>query len=152
MVINAGTNNRPKRLWQLPFSYRSIPGLVTSLDLVLIVIAGIAAATFYHEIAFGAPGVLERSIAVALFVALIFVAITRLNSLYRPTQLLLWNVQLNNVIWIWCVTFFLLSGWLFVWKTGDDVSRGAVLSFWGLGLFALISERAFLRLFLERSL
>jgi putative colanic acid biosysnthesis UDP-glucose lipid carrier transferase len=152
MVINSGTTNRPKRLWHLPFAYRSIAGLVTGLDLLLIVVAGLVSATFYHELVFGSPGVLERSIAVALFVALIFVAITRLNNLYSPTQLLLWNVQLNNVIWIWCVTFFLLSGWLFVWKSGDDVSRGAILSFWGLGLLSLILQRAFVRLLIERAL
>jgi putative colanic acid biosynthesis UDP-glucose lipid carrier transferase len=148
----AGAAGLPGSLWRLPLSYHSIPGLVIGFDFLLIVVAGLIAATAYHEVVFDSPGVIGRSIAVALFVALIFVAITRLNDLYTPTHLLLWNVQLNNVVWIWCVTFFLLSGWLFVWKAGDDISRGAVLSFWTLGLIALISQRAFLRLFLERSL
>jgi putative colanic acid biosynthesis UDP-glucose lipid carrier transferase len=148
----AGVAGQPGSLWRLPLSYRSIPGLVIGFDLLLIVVAGLISATAYHELVFGSPGVIERNIAVSIFVALIFVAITRLNDLYTPTQLLLWNVQLNNIIWIWCVTFFLLSGWLFVWKAGDDVSRGAVLSFWSLGLIALILQRAFLRLFFERSL
>lgn len=149
---DANAASQLSSLWRLPFSYRSIPGLVIGFDLLLIVVTGLISAITYHEIAFGSSGVIERSVAVSLFVALIFVAITRLNNLYAPMQLLLWNVQLNNVIWIWCVTFFLLSGWLFVWKAGDDVSRGAVLSFWSLGLFAVVLQRAFLRLFLERSL
>src|ERR1700730_7520377 len=75
----AGVVNRPSSFWQLPLSYRSVPGLVTGFDLLLIVVTGLISATAYHEIAFGSPGVIGRSIAVSLFVALIFVTITRLH-------------------------------------------------------------------------
>src|SRR5579871_343650 len=145
-------SDSPKSIRLLPFTYQSIAGLVITLDLLLITLVGLVTATLYHEIVFDSLGAIERNVAVALFVAVIFVAIFRLNKLYSPTQLLLWNVQLNNVLWIWCVTFFLLSGWLFVWKAGDDISRGAVISFWSAGLVVLILERAFLRLFIERAL
>ena len=118
---------------------------------MLIVALGLLAAALYQEIFLEAPIPFERSLAVALFAALVFVGIARLQKLYVPNQLLLWNVQVSNVIWIWCASFFLLSGWLFMWKSGE-VSRGAVMTFWVLGLVVLIAQRAFWRFFIERAL
>ncbi len=137
---------------QLPITYRGIPGLAAGLDAVLIIGVGLLSGVLYHQLVFGGPGPLRRDLAVAVFVAIIFVGVARHHRLYRPSQLLLWNVQLNNIIWIWCAAFFLLSGWVFVWKAGDDVSRGAVLLFWGLGLLILLPQRLLLRFCIERAL
>jgi putative colanic acid biosynthesis UDP-glucose lipid carrier transferase len=146
----ATTLKGSSRPW--PIAYRNIAGLVAALDFLLIVAVGMFADALYHEVVFGDVNQTRRGAAVALFVAIIFVGFVRRQRLYDPSQLLLWNVQLNNVVWIWCATFFLLSGWLFIWKTGDDVSRGAILSFWGLGLVLLLVHRSFWRFFIERAL
>lgn len=140
---------KPARQW--PIAYREIADFAALLDFALIVALGLFAAALYQEVFLDAPIPFERSLAVALFAALVFVGIARLQKLYVPNQLLLWNVQVNNVIWIWCATFFLLSGWLFMWKSGE-VSRGAVMTFWTLGLVVIIAQRAFWRFFIERAL
>lgn len=150
--FNPSCDTGLSRFWRLFLSYRNIPSLATGFDFLLIIVTGLISEASYHAAVFGGPGLVGRGVAVALFVALIFVVISRLNDLYSPTQLLLWNVQLNNTIWIWSVAFFLLSGWLFVWGAGKDVSRGSVISFWGIGLIALVGARAFWRVFLAKAL
>lgn len=150
--LDPGRGAGLRGFWRPALSYRSIPGLAIGFDFLLIIVTGLISEATYHAAVFGGFGFVERSVAVALFVALIFVVIARMNNLYIPTQLLLWNAQLNNTIWIWSVAFFLLSGWLFVWGAGKDVSRGSVISFWGIGLVALIGARAFWRIFLAKAL
>jgi putative colanic acid biosynthesis UDP-glucose lipid carrier transferase len=147
LEVNPTSGSRP---W--PIAYRDIAGFVAALDFVLIIAVGMFADALYHEVVFGDAGQTRRGAAVALFVAIIFVGFVRRQRLYEPSQLLLWNVQLNNVVWIWCATFFILSGWLFIWKSGDDVSRGAILSFWSIGLVFLLAHRSFWRFFIERAL
>jgi Undecaprenyl-phosphate glucose phosphotransferase len=143
---------KPQNVRQSPISYRSIAGIVTGLDALLIFATGLLSSTIYHLIVFGDAGPVARSAAVSLFVVLIFVGIARRNDLYNPNQLLLWNLQVSNVIWIWCATFFLLSGWLFLWKAGEDVSRGAVISFWAGGFVILLLHRSFWRFYIARAL
>jgi len=138
------------RSW--PISYRGIAGWVAAFDVLLIVGMGLLSEALYHQLVLGGPSHLRQAAAIGAFVAVIFVAITQHHKLYRPSQLILWNVQLNNVVWIWCATFFLLSGFLFVWKASEDVSRGAILSYGGFGLLALLSHRLFWRSFLKRAL
>lgn len=144
--------NGPKNTWLWPIPYRGIAGLVASLDFLLITGIGLLSSELYHRFILNSSGVLHRDIAISLFVALIFVGIFRLQKLYSAAHLLLWNVQINHVTWIWCATFFMMSGWLFLWKTGDDVSRGAILSFWGLGFILLLFHRAFWRFYLEQAI
>jgi putative colanic acid biosynthesis UDP-glucose lipid carrier transferase len=140
---------RTVRQW--PVAYREIPNFAALVDFIAILVAGLVAAEGYHELVLNTSSPMERSLAVSLFAAVVFVGVTRLQQLYRPTQLLLWNVQVSGAIWIWCATFFLLSGWLFMWKS-SEVSRGAVMTFWVFGLIVLIAVRAFWRFFLERAL
>src|SRR5260221_7246544 len=143
---------RPSSVRQSPISYRSIAGIVTGVDILLILATGLLSSTLYHYVVFGDVGPVLRSAAVSLFVVLVFVGVARRHDLYNPNQLLLWNLQVSNFIWIWCATFFLLSGWLFMWKAGDDVSRGAVISFWAAGFVILLSHRSFWRFFIARAL
>ena len=136
---------------QWPIAYREIGDFAALIDFFLIVAVGLIASEFYHAYFLEAPAPFERSLAVGLFAATGFVGLTRLQKFYNPTQLLLLDAQVNNVIWVWCTTFFLLSGWLFMWKSGD-ISRGAVMLFWAMGLVVLIAQRVFWRFFIERAL
>jgi putative colanic acid biosynthesis UDP-glucose lipid carrier transferase len=142
----------PKPLRQWPISYRAIADLIAILEVLLITGIGIGSSSAYHYFAFDSTGPVERSIAISVFAVVIFVGLNRLQKSYAPTQILLWNFQINTVIWTWCATFFLLSGWLFLWKSGDDVSRGSVILFWAVGLAAMLFHRAFWRIFIERAL
>jgi len=145
-------SNQVKRSRPWPISYRGIAGLVAGFDFLLIVGAGLLSEQLYHEFILGGPSHLRQATAIATFVALIFVALVQHSKLYRPSQLILWNVQFSNVIWIWCATFFLLTAFLFVWKAGDDFSRGTILLYGGFGLSVMLLHRIFWRLFLERAL
>jgi Undecaprenyl-phosphate glucose phosphotransferase len=148
----AGFDERPGSLRPSPLSYRSIASLALGLDVLFIAATGLLSSTLYHYVVFGDAGPVQRSAAVALFVVLVFVGFANHNKLYNPNQLLLWNLQVSNVVWIWCATFFLLSGWLFLWKAGDDISRGAVITFWAVGLLVLLLHRSFWRFYIERAL
>ncbi len=141
---------KPPRQW--PISYRGIADLAATLDALLILGVGTGTSTAYHYFAFASTGPVERSIAISIFAIVIYVGLNRFQKSYSPTQLLSWNFQINTVIWTWCATFFLLSGWLFLWKSGDDVSRGSVVLFWTIGLVVMLCHRAFWRIFIERAL
>jgi len=141
-----------KSLHSWPISYRGIAGLVAGLDFLLIVGMGLLCETLYHQFVLGGESHPRQAIAVGAFVAVMFVAIVQQHKLYRPSQLMLWNVQFNNVVWVWCATFFLLSGFLFIWKTSTEVSRGTILSYGSFGLLALLLHRLFWRSFLRRAL
>jgi len=95
-----GGRAKTARSW--PISYRGIARLVLGLDFLLIVGVGLLSDALYHHVFLDTPAFLRREAAVALFVALIFVGVFRYQKLYNPSQLLLWNVQFDHVLWIWC--------------------------------------------------
>jgi Undecaprenyl-phosphate glucose phosphotransferase len=65
------------------------------------------------------------------------------RDLYKPTQLLAVKAQIRSLSVTWGGVFLLLAGAVFALKIGKEFSRGATLSFAGLGLGALIVQRIF---------
>jgi len=143
-------NDDESRRWAI--SYRGISQLVAFIDILLIVLSATLSGLAYYYVAFGTEGELARDFAVSVFVAIFFVFVTRLRKLYDPTELLIWNDQLQNVLLIWGSTFVFLGGLVFSLGMSKEASRGAMLWFAASGVVALLLNRLFWRAFLERAL
>ena len=153
-IASASPDTRSSKVGgrRLPVSYPDIAVFAAIGDLLIIVAAAIVAGAMYHFAILGTPGELSRNLAAAIFVAVLFVTVTRMRRLYDPTRLLLWNDQVENVAGSWCGAFLLLASGVFTWGVGKDLSRGAILLFWAIGGLALLAHRAFWRSFLPRAL
>jgi Undecaprenyl-phosphate glucose phosphotransferase len=138
------------RRWAI--SYRGISSLVAILDVLIIIATATLSGLAYHIVAYGDPGEVTRDIAVSVFVATFFVFVTHLRKFYDPTELLIWNNQLQNVLLIWGGTFIFLGGLVFSLGASKGASRGAILWFAVSGVVGLLLNRLFWRIFIERAL
>src|SRR5579864_2667766 len=142
----------PGRRWRLPMAYGSIASVALGVDLALIFGSATFAETVYHKIPDAFAGEYSHTLAAAIFVAVLFVAVMRLQRLYSPTRLMVWDDQARSVLGAWCGAFLILASGVFSWGVSHDLSRGDVLLFWAIGVAALLGHRAAWRFALPRAL
>jgi lipopolysaccharide/colanic/teichoic acid biosynthesis glycosyltransferase len=151
-----GASSRPLlahgRRWRLPIAYGSIASAALGVDLALILGSATFAETIYHEIPEEFAGEYSHTLAAAIFVAILFVAAMRVQKLYSPTRLMVWDDQARAVLGAWCGAFLILASGVFSWGVSHDLSRGDVLLFWASGVVALLAHRAAWRFALPRAL
>ena len=96
----AGAGSRPLtaggRRWRLPIAYGSIASTALGIDLALILGSATFAEAIYHNIPDEFAGEFSHTIAAAIFVAILFVAAMRVQKLYSPTRLMLWDDQARS--------------------------------------------------------
>lgn len=138
--------------WRLPIAYRAIASIALGVDLALILLSATCAEAIYHKIPDELTGEYSHTIAAAIFVAVLFVASMRVQKLYNPTHLTLWDDQARSVLGAWCGAFLILASGVFSWGVSRDLSRGDVLLFWAIGLVALLGHRAAWKVALPRAL
>jgi Undecaprenyl-phosphate glucose phosphotransferase len=138
--------------WRLPIAYRAIASTALGVDLGLILVSATCAEAIYHKIPNQLSGEYSHTIAAAIFVAVLFVASMRVQRLYSPTRLMLWDDQARSVLGAWCGAFLILASGVFSWGVSRDLSRGDILLFWAIGLMALLGHRAAWRVALPRAL
>src|SRR5580693_9671566 len=152
----AGASTRPllegERRWRLPIAYGSIAPLALGVDLALILGSATFAETVYHKIPDEFGGEFSHTLAAAIFVAILFVAAMRVQKLYSPTRLMVWEDQARSVLGAWCGAFLILASGVFSWGVSHDLSRGDVLLFWASGVVALLAHRAAWRFMLPPAL
>ncbi len=152
----AGANNRRLlargRGWRLPIAYGSIAATALGIDLALILGSATFAEALYHNIPDAFAGEYSHTIAAAIFVAILFVAAMRVQKLYSPTRLMVFDDQARSVLGAWCGAFLILASGVFSWGVSHDLSRGDVLLFWATGVVALLGHRAAWRFALPRAL
>src|SRR5271156_1842248 len=141
-----------ERRWRLPIAYGSIASTALGVDLALILGSATFAEAVYHKIPDAFEGEYSHTIAAAIFVAILFVASMRVQKLYSPNRLMMWDDQARSVLGAWCGAFLILASGVFSWGVSRDLSRGDVLLFWGIGLVALLGHRAAWRIALPRAL
>ena len=100
------------------------------VDLALILGSATFAEAVYHKIPDEFEGEYSHTIAAAIFVAILFVAAMRVQKLYSPTRLMVWDDQARSVLGAWCGAFLILASGVFSWGVSHDLSRGDVLLFW----------------------
>src|SRR5271169_6651646 len=152
----AGASGRPLlasgRRWRLPIAYGSIASTALGLDLALILGSATFAEAIYHKIPDEFAGEYSHTLAAAIFVAILFVAVMQVQKLYDPTRLMVWDDQARSVLGAWCGAFLILASGVFSWGVSHDLSRGDVLLFWAIGVVALLGHRAAWRFALPRAL
>ena len=142
---------RPTR-WRLPIAYGSIASFALCVDLALILGSAAVAEAIYHKVPDTFEGEFSHTIAAAIFVAILFVAVMRVQKLYSPTRLMVWEDQARSVLAAWCGAFLILASGVFSWGVSHDLSRGDVLLFWAVGVVALLGHRAVWRFVLPSAL
>src|SRR5277367_5330515 len=152
----AGASSRPLlasgRRWRLPIAYGSIASVALGLDLALILGSATFAETVYHKIPDEFAGEYSHTLAAAIFVAILFVAAMRVQKLYSPTRLMVWDDQARAVLGAWCGAFLILASGVFSWGVSQDLSRGDILLFGAIGVVALLGHRAAWWIALPRAL
>ena len=138
--------------WRLPISYGAISSTALCVDLALILGSATLAKAIYNNIPDAFEGEYSHTLAAATFVAILFVAVMRVQKLYSPTRLMVWDDQARSVLGAWCGAFLILASGVFSWGVSHDLSRGDVLLFWGIGVVALLGHRAAWRLALPPAL
>ncbi len=136
--------------WRLPIAYRAIASIALGVDLALILASATCAEAIYRKIP--AAGEYSHTIAAAIFVAILFVGSMRVQKLYSPTRLMVWDDQARSVLGAWCGAFLILASGVFSWGVSRDFSRGDVLLFWAIGVVALLGHRVAWRIALPRAL
>ena len=129
-----------------------IASTALGIDLALILGSATFAKTIYHKIPDEFAGEYSHTLAAAIFVAILFVAVMRVQRLYSPTRLMVWDDQARSVLGAWCGAFLILASGVFSWGVSHDLSRGDVILFWASGVVALLAHRAAWRFALPRAL
>jgi len=133
-------------------SYRGISRLTAALDAVIIVATATVSALAYNLFVSGDTGEIVRTAVISVFVATFFLIVTNLRRLYDPTELLIWNNQLQNVLVTWGGAFIFLGGMVFSLGMSKEASRGAILWFAISGGVGLLTHRLFWRAYIAHAL
>jgi putative colanic acid biosynthesis UDP-glucose lipid carrier transferase len=149
---NSGAFTAHASRWRLPITYGAIASTALCVDLALILGSAALAEAIYHKIPDAFEGEFSHTIAAAVFVAILFVAVMRVQRLYSPTRLMVWEDQARSVVAAWCGAFLILASGVFSWGVSHDLSRGDILLFWAIGVVALLGHRAAWRFALPRAL
>jgi Undecaprenyl-phosphate glucose phosphotransferase len=128
--------------WRLPIAYRAISATALCVDLALILASATCAEAIYHRLPDEFGGEYSHTIAAAIFVAILFVATMRVQKLYSPNRLMVWDDQARSVLGAWCGAFLILLSGVFSWGVSRDFSRGDVVLFGAIGFVALLGHRA----------
>ncbi len=142
----------PGTRWRLPIPYRAIASTALGVDLALILISATFAQAIYHKIPDEFGGEYSRTVAAAIFVAILFVATMRVQKLYDPNRLMVWDDQARSVLAAWCGAFLILLSGVFSWGMSRDLSRGDIILFGAIGIVALLGHRAAWWIALPRAL
>jgi Undecaprenyl-phosphate glucose phosphotransferase len=148
-VAVSGLNPRSARKW--PVSYDSVEIITILADAAMILFASTLAGVIYHYRAFGAPGDIIEYFGSAAVVAALFISLMRSRGMYRPKELLVLRSQIRAICLFWVAVFLLLAGTVFALKIGDQLSRGASLTFAIIGLCTLIAHRILWRSLLTKA-
>src|SRR6202050_4634380 len=97
------------RRWRLPIAYGSIASVALCIDLALILGSATFAEAVYHKIPDEFAGEYSHTLAAAIFVAILFVAAMRVQRLYSPTRLMVWEDQARAVLGALCGGFLILE-------------------------------------------
>jgi hypothetical protein len=108
--------------WRLPIAYRAIASTALGVDLALILASATGAEAIYHQVPSELTGEYSHTLAAAIFVAILFVASMRVQKLYNPTRLMVWDDQARSLLGAWCGAFLILASGVFSWGVSRNLS------------------------------
>lgn len=127
-----------------PIKYESVEAIAICTDVATIALAAVCASILY-QVNEGLQPQVGQALGSAALVSTLFTLLLKSQGQYRPTALMMLRRQTGRVIASWAGVFLLLSGIVFALKIGSEFSRGTSLMFAGLGLVALLANRAIVR-------
>ncbi|MDQ2082890.1 undecaprenyl-phosphate glucose phosphotransferase [Xanthobacteraceae bacterium Astr-EGSB] len=137
---------------RLKFSYDAIGPLVAIIDGVLITLAGLAGGVGYHWFNLGVVSDADPYLAMGVLTSLAYELLAWNLGLYQPAALLVPQRDYGQLVAAWLGAFLGLALFLFLLKLGSQVSRGAVVTFAGLSLAAIVTWRKFAKRWVSNSL
>lgn len=131
-----------------PVKYESVEAIAICIDVATIALACVCASVIYEGFRLD----LGQALGSAALVSTLFSLLLKSQGLYRPTELTMLRRQIKLIVASWIAVFLLLSAIVFTLKIGSQLSRGTSLLFAGLGLVALLANRAIVKDLLTRGL
>lgn len=116
-------------------------GVALFVDMLFIVSTSVVTGVGYHQIALGAPGDVSDFVATGLVAAVIFCGVTRLIESHHPLKISDAFDRARDSAVAWLLTSLLFVFATFTLKVGEDLSRGAVLTFFVFGMAAIVISR-----------
>ncbi len=140
-VVDPGAEQSARRnaRWLVPF--RWIEGIALCADVVLVVSASILSGVAYQLAFWNTVGPVETFLGVGILAGVNFSAILAARGDYRPQNLANFLRQARETTITWLFVFFIFSAAAFSLKIGEAYSRGATLTFFAVGWFAIITWR-----------
>jgi hypothetical protein len=118
-------------------NYKVIGCFTATLDYVLIVMASMVAGVGYHSVIPHPPNLMAY-MGAANIVAALFVLGCISRGDYSPSAIVSAGRQVRSVILVWSLSFLSLALFLFLAKSGPELSRGAITIFGLLGFVLLL--------------
>ena len=130
--------DRSRTLFEL-IHYKVIGHFTATLDYVLIVTASMVAGVGYHSVILqvDVPNLMAY-VGAANIVAALFVLGGISRGDYSPNAIVSAGRQVRSVMLFWSLAFLSLALFLFLAKSGPDLSRGAITIFGLLGFVLLL--------------
>jgi Undecaprenyl-phosphate glucose phosphotransferase len=127
------------RLLRLP--YHLVEPTVVLLDLIVVVGISLLSGVGYNFLFYGNASGYESHLAFGVLAFTNISAVLGVRGDYRVSSLVDFKRQAGDILIVWTGVFLLLLAAVFSLKAGGSFSRGAILSFFGLGLVSMISLR-----------
>ena len=147
-----GLDASPRQAQKWAFSHRTVVALAMTLDVAIILAAGLLSSIAYHFFVFGAPVNVEQSAEFAAAVGVLFVIAGKSYDLYEIPRLMNFRLQVRQILTLWVLLFLVLTMIAFALKAGVNFSRGATLLFAITGPPMLLVARNISRAFLANNI
>jgi Undecaprenyl-phosphate glucose phosphotransferase len=139
---------------RLRLPYHLVQPMVLTVDIILVVAISLLAGIGYNWFFLGLipANAIQTYAAVGVLTLINVSAILTARGDYQVSNLVNFYRQVRDLAIIWTGVFLILVGVAFSLKISANFSRGAALTFFALGLGALIGWRRFLAQFLGYAL
>ena len=145
---------RDRTIRQLRLPYHAVEPAVIAADLIIVVAISLLAGIGYNWIFLG----VVPTTATQTYAAIGVLTFTNVSAVlaargdYRVDNLVRFHQQARHVAIVWTGVFLVLVGVAFSLKVAESFSRGAVLTFYVLGLAGTIAWRGLVAQFLAQAL
>ncbi len=111
------------------------------MEAAVIIAASILGQILYQNLWLGGVGSVEVAGGIGLIAAFIYLFLARSAELYRLAYILTPERRVGAIVLVWAVGLLMLTGILFLLKSGSDLSRGSFVTFAVLELSFLLGTR-----------
>ena len=139
-----------RRVFRLP--YRLLGPVVLVVDMVMVISIGVVAGIAYQWSFLGIVPGIGKYAAIGVLVSTNLSAILAARGNYRVDNLANFSRQARDLTLAWSGVFLVLLGAAALLKVAEEFSRGAMLTFFALGLLGMIAWRGLLTRFLVHAL